>query len=44
MILDNLEEGVEKPRIIQKLERHFALSSEEAEEYFEQVGKNTVGH
>jgi predicted transposase YdaD len=44
MILDNLEEGVEKPRIIQKLERHFSLSSEEAEEYFEQVGKNTVSH
>jgi hypothetical protein len=44
MILDNLEEGVEKTRIIQKLERHFSLSSEEAEEYYEQVGKNTVSH
>lgn len=35
LIIDNQEEGIDKEKIIGKLEKHFALSQEKAKEYFE---------
>lgn len=39
IILDNLEEGKSRETIIKKLVRHFSLTDEEAESYFEKYGK-----
>lgn len=36
MVLDNLEEQVPKDRIVDKLQRHFRLDREKAEEYYKQ--------
>ena len=36
MILDNLEEKVPEERILRKLQKHFALTSERAEKYYRQ--------
>lgn len=36
LVLDNLEEGVSRDRIIQKLQRRFSLDKARAEAYFEQ--------
>lgn len=33
-ILDNLEEGIKRGRIIEKLQRHFELTEDEAEQYY----------
>ena len=35
LILDNLEEGFPKQKILQKLQRRFDLTEEQAEQYFE---------
>lgn len=35
MIVDNLEEQVPKERIILKLQKHFSLPQEKAEQYYE---------
>lgn len=34
LISDNLEEGIPKERILQKLEKHFELTAEQARSYF----------
>lgn len=39
LILDNLEENIAKERIIEKLQKHFSLSEEQAEEYFQKFAK-----
>lgn len=38
-ILDNLEEGIKRERIIQKLEKRFSLSREQAAVYFEKFSE-----
>ena len=35
LVKDNLEEGISKERILQKLQQYFALTMEQAEEYYE---------
>ena len=40
LIIDNLEEKMPRDRIIEKLIRHFSLTEEKAEEYFEKYVNN----
>ncbi len=37
LIMDNLEEGIPKERTLQKLQKHFELTAEQAEEYYNNV-------
>ncbi len=39
LILDNLEEGFSKQKILEKLQKRFDLTSEQAKQYFEKFGK-----
>lgn len=39
LVLDNLEENISKERIVSKLQRHFQLQEEQAEQYFEKYAK-----
>ena len=39
LIQDNLEENVDESRIIQKLEKRFSLTREQAQRYYERFGK-----
>lgn len=39
MILDNLEEGIPKDKILSKLLKRFSLDSTKAEAYFERFSK-----
>lgn len=41
-VVDNLEEGVGKDRIISKIEKRFSLSKKQAEEYFAEFSENFV--
>lgn len=43
LILDNLEENVEKEKILKKLVKHFSLTEGEAEKYFELYGNSEFG-
>ena len=38
MILDNMEEGVPKERILKKLQKHFGLDADSAEKSFSRYG------
>lgn len=41
LILDNLEEGVSEARILEKLQRRFELTEEEAKQHYEEcISKN----
>lgn len=40
LILDNLEEGVSKERILQKLQKRFSIDDQKAETYFRQFSEN----
>jgi hypothetical protein len=39
LIEDNLEDGISKERILEKLRRRFQLTSEDAEMYFRKFGR-----
>jgi len=39
LILDNLEERLSKQKILEKLQKRFDLTSEQAKQYFEKFGK-----
>ncbi len=39
LILDNLEEGFSKQKILEKLQKRFDLTSEQAKQYFDKFGK-----
>ena len=39
LISDNLEEGFSKQKILEKLQKRFDLTSEQAKQYFEKFGK-----
>ena len=39
LILDNLEEGFSKQKILEKLQKRFDLTREQAKQYFEKFGK-----
>ena len=41
-VVDNLEEGIGKERIIGKMEKRFSLSKKQAEEYFAEFSENFV--
>lgn len=41
-VVDNLEEGVGKDRIISRIEKRFSLSKKQAEEYFAEFSENFV--
>lgn len=40
MVLDNLEEQIPKDRIMDKLQKHFKLDRERAEQYFERYAES----
>lgn len=40
MILDNLEEGISKEKILKKLQKRFSLTAEKAANYYEKFAKN----
>ena len=40
MILDNLEDGKDEKAIIEKIKKHFQLSDEQSQSYFEQYALN----